>query len=489
MFSRTEPPAIDSVLVVDDSATQRRIAVALCRDLGVRTAHEAGNGQEALALLAALPVSPALLIIDLEMPTMDGLELLGALRERKIEAPIIVASSCELALVHSVENLARTLGLRILGAVQKPLTAERLAGLLRGDVGPRTGVKIAASDPIDPDALRTAIERSELAVHYQPQIDIDTGYVRGVEALARWQHPTLGNVSPDRFIPVAEQHGLIQQLTLQVMNRALFQEALWRAQGMELRLAVNLSPVLLDHLELVEEISGLLRCHGIEPNRVILEITESSLLRDLAVALSVLTRLRLRGFGLSLDDYGTGFSSMQQLARIPFTELKIDRAFVHGAHEQESLRVMLRSALDLAGQLKIDAVAEGVESMEDWRLLREFGCTYAQGWLLAEPMPAEKFEDWLKEHLARRPALLEKGHPSPSEDQSIADTAPYRTLRESAPSEPDPESRTRTDHDPYDTADARKMRRPKRRRTLDDMRALSEQIKAARPRAPKEPER
>jgi EAL domain-containing protein (putative c-di-GMP-specific phosphodiesterase class I) len=132
-------------------------------------------------------------------------------------------------------------------------------------------------------------------------------------------------------------------------------------------------------------------------------------MRELSVALSVLTRLRLRGFGLSLDDYGTGFSSMQQLARIPFTELKIDRSFVHGVHQRESVQVMLRSALEMAKRLGLNTVAEGVESVEDWWLLQEYGCTFVQGWLMAKAMPAEAVQDWVIAHDKRKHELRPQG--------------------------------------------------------------------------------
>lgn len=404
---------IDSVLIVDDSAVQRQLAAAFCRELGVAHVHEASNGQEALAVLDALAPPPALLVVDLEMPTMDGLELLRHLGERDLAAPIIVASSRERALVHSVESLGAALGLRILGALQKPLTLEMLRGVLRSD-GERTieAKHLEAGAAIDPEELRAGIERGEILVHYHPQVELATGYVRGLEALARWQHPARGILMPSAFIPIAEQHGLIHALTMKVMSQAMVETALWNAEGIDLSVAINLSPVLLDRVALVEEISGLQDSHGIAADHVVLEITESSLVRELGIALSVLSRLRLRHFGLSLDDYGTGFSSIQQLARIPFTELKIDRSFVHHAHERESLQVILRSALEMASKLGLQTVAEGVESLEDWRFLQEAGCTFAQGFLLAKPMPGSQLKDWLKNHLARRDQLRVKERPA-----------------------------------------------------------------------------
>ncbi len=403
-------PAIRSVLIVDDSPAQRAYAMALCRELGIGEVREASNGLEALALLASLPAPPDLLIIDLEMPTMDGPELLTRLRERGVESPIIVASSRERSLLHSVQDMGNTMGLCLIGGLQKPLRLESLSGILRNWDSVADRRKLAAHAlPIDPEALRSGIDRGEIVVHYQPQIAVNTGNVHGVEALARWNHPTLGLIQPDHFIPMAEEHGLIHKLTLQVMNEALLQAATWNAHGLDLSVAINLSPMLLESPSLLQEISGLQQCYGLRAEQVVLEITETSLLRDLSVALAVLTRLRLRGFGLSLDDYGTGFSSMQQLARIPFTELKIDRSFVHGVHERESVQVMLRSALEMAMRLGLNTVAEGVESLQDWWLLQEYGCMYVQGWLLSKAMPAAEIMNWIQSHEGRKPQLRPQG--------------------------------------------------------------------------------
>jgi EAL domain-containing protein (putative c-di-GMP-specific phosphodiesterase class I)/DNA-binding NarL/FixJ family response regulator len=406
MSSSNGLQSIDSVLIVDDSGVQRGIGAALCRELRIPRVHEAADGREALALLDTLPAPPALLIIDLEMPTMDGPELLSALGGRGTRSPIILASSRERSLMNSVQDMGTALGLRIVGGLQKPLTLASLAALLQN----KLHATIENQGPtqrraVDPESLRAALGRGDITVHYHPQVEIDTGRVRGVEALARWHDAEQGWIAPDAFIPVAEQHGLIRDLTLQVMDAAMRQTALWNRHGLDLSIAINVSPILLERGELVQEISDLQQQHGLRADQIVLEVTESSLLRDLAIALGVLTRLRLRGFRLSLDDYGTGFSSMQQLARIPFTELKIDRAFVHGAHERDSLQVILRSALEMASQLGIETVAEGVENLQDWRLLRQYGCKLAQGWLLAKAMPGSELEGWLAALQRRRPEL------------------------------------------------------------------------------------
>ena len=394
---------VTSLLVVDDSAVQREHTVSLCRALGVQLIYEARSGQEALDLFAMLVLRPDLLIVDLEMPGMDGIELIQKLHQRGIMVPLIVASGRETALIQSVEALASSLGLPVLGGLQKPLC---MPDVLRafdrlGHVAEAARSGSVHFDPetlIDAERLSRAIADGEITVHYQPKVDMRTGIVRGVEALARWHQAEGIVVRPDRFVALAEREGLIHELTLAVMAQALAQAAEWNARGLRLSMAINLSPHLLDRPSLVEEILALVTRHDLSPEQIVLEITETSVVGYLGAALGVLARLRLKGFGLSIDDYGTGFSSMQQLARIPFTELKVDRSFVHGAHQRSNLRVILRSALDMARQLNLVTVAEGIELIGDWRLLQEFGCSIGQGYLIARPMPASQFPVWLKRH-------------------------------------------------------------------------------------------
>jgi EAL domain-containing protein (putative c-di-GMP-specific phosphodiesterase class I) len=233
-----------------------------------------------------------------------------------------------------------------------------------------------------------------------------------VEALARWRHHAQCRVPPDRFIPLAETSDLIHPLTIAVMNQAMLQTAAWKARGLHLSLALNLSPYLLDRSDIAHEIASLQQAHGVAADQIVLEVTESSVVVRPTVALGVLTRLRLRGFGLSIDDYGTGFASMQRLARIPFTELKIDRTFVHGAHVRKDLQVILGSALAMANELGLTTVAEGVETMQDWRLLQELGCALGQGWLIAKAMPGAEIAAWFKKHRARTEALRAMNAPS-----------------------------------------------------------------------------
>ena len=402
--------AIGSLLIVDDNIVQRLQVVALCRELGVEMIYEAASGAEALELLSLLVLPPDMMVVDLEMPVMDGVELIELLSERGISIPLIVASSREVVLINTVETMARNLGIPVVAGIRKPLRRESLAaafdGWDRGQADPGvvdSGIPFAVIPPHD---LAAAIDSGAIRVHYQPKVDMTKGVVCGMEALARWTHPTLGEIRPDRFIDLAEREGMIHALTMSVLGQAFGEAGRWNAAGLRLSMAVNLSPRLLADPALVRELSALLEAHGLEARQVVLEITESSVVDCMGVALGVLARLRLKGFGLSIDDYGTGFSSMQQLARIPFSELKIDRAFVRGANQRNNLRVILKSALDMARQLGLVTVAEGIETLADWQLVRDFGCGVGQGFLVAPAMPAEMVPDWINRH---EPRLLQLG--------------------------------------------------------------------------------
>ena len=205
--------------------------------------------------------------------------------------------------------------------------------------------------------------------------------------------------APARFIALAEQNGLIERITLLVLDAVLRDLCTWRGRDFHPTVAINVSAALLADRAFVNELIGRVDAAGIAPGSLIVEITESALLGDLAASLGALGRLRLKGCGLSIDDYGTGFSSMQQLARLPFTELKIDRSFVRHAHEKWQLRTILGCAISMARRLSVTTVAEGIESREELELLRAFGCDYAQGYLIAEPMCAASLISWVqREH-------------------------------------------------------------------------------------------
>lgn len=246
--------------------------------------------------------------------------------------------------------------------------------------------------------LRQAIQNDELEVYYQPQARIQDRGVVGVEALLRWQHPVYGFVPPDEFIPMAEHTGLIRPLTLYVLRKAMEQCQEWRSRGFGLRLAVNLSVRSLFDLAFPMDVARLLKETGFAPSDLTLEITETSIMADTGRMLGELKRLHSLRVALSIDDFGTGYSSLSYLSRLPVSEIKIDKSFVMHMQDDENDAVIVQSVIDLARNLDLQVVAEGIEDAETWDLLLHMGCDIAQGYYLGRPMPAARFEHWLNEN-------------------------------------------------------------------------------------------
>ena len=244
--------------------------------------------------------------------------------------------------------------------------------------------------------LRAALQNGEIEVHVQPQGRLSDGQVVGVEALARWRHPELGNVSPDEFIPIAERSGLIGPLTTYVLDSSLAACAEWRARGHDIGVAVNLSTRSLHDADLVEEVDRLLRRHGVPAHRLTLEVTEGSVMADPARAVALLHRLRDLGVRLSVDDFGTGYSSLSYLKRLPVQEVKIDRSFITSLREGSEDVAIVRAIVDLGRHLRLEVVAEGIEDQETWDLLASMGCDLGQGWHLGRPMPGAELQPWLR---------------------------------------------------------------------------------------------
>ncbi|MBI3803276.1 MAG: EAL domain-containing protein [Nitrospirae bacterium] len=244
--------------------------------------------------------------------------------------------------------------------------------------------------------LRQAIDHDELVLYYQPKIDLRTGRIIGAEALVRWEHPRHGRIAPDQFIGPAEQTGLIKPLTQWVLNQALRQGRMWGEIGFRIPMAVNLSARnLLEH-RLPEAIEQLLQQYGTAPEWLQLEITESAILAEPARVLENATALDRIGTGLSIDDFGTGYSSLAYLKKLPVDEIKIDKSFIIGMKENRDDEVIVRSTIDLAHNLGLKIVAEGVETKETWDQLVALGCDAAQGYYMARPLAPDLFIDWLK---------------------------------------------------------------------------------------------
>ncbi|UTW45262.1 EAL domain-containing protein [bacterium SCSIO 12696] len=259
--------------------------------------------------------------------------------------------------------------------------------------------------------LRHAIANDQLELHYQPKLDISNGLEQAkptqVESLVRWIHPEHGFVGPDQFIPAAEQSGLITELTAWVINKALWQSQQWQQQGIDLKVAVNISAADLLSGKLIDIVPERLQAHDIEPNKLVLEVTESAVVEDPQKAIDLLNRLRAMGIELSVDDYGTGYSSLGQLKQLPVHELKIDREFIQEITQNNSDAIIVRSTINLGHRMGMHVTAEGIEDQESLQLLEQFGCDFAQGYFISKPLPAKELERWWQKNYATDSAVEE----------------------------------------------------------------------------------
>lgn len=387
-----------AILVVEDSVVQREHLVHLLQGMAPNTVLQAGNGREALDLIRFGSASVDIVICDLEMPEMDGLEFMRHLADVHPLVHLIVASSKDRSVLESVETVARAHGLELTGIIRKPVSAARMRHLLSRCGCRRSGRKSETiRQDMRADEIRQGLQAGEFHPVFQPKVRIATGRTVGVEALARWQHPTRGTLAPASFLEGIEELGLIDALTWRMIDRSAAGCAMWRKAGLRISVAVNLSLAGLGDAALADQLTERIQAHGLPPHHVVFEITERTAMSDVPMTLENLTRLRMKGFRLSIDDYGTGYSSLQQLARIPFSELKIDRSFVHGAAQRETLRVILKSSIEMAHKLRLHATAEGVETEEDWDVVTRLGCDFAQGYFIAEPMDAAELLRWTKQ--------------------------------------------------------------------------------------------
>jgi EAL domain-containing protein (putative c-di-GMP-specific phosphodiesterase class I) len=287
--------------------------------------------------------------------------------------------------------------LQVLGVLEKPATPAKISELLDSLDQIRQEGTMMLVDGFGLAELKQAIDTEELDTYFQPKVEISSGKVVGVEALVRWNHPVKGLIKPDSFISMAEENGLIGDLTDVVFKKAIAYAVRLKAIDQDLNIAINLSVDALTNLEWPDHISNLIEQSGLEPSSISFEITESRLMENKSVALDILSRLSLKRFNLSIDDFGTGYSSMEQLQRIPFSEFKIDRAFVNGAAREPSARAILESSVLLAKKLDMKVVAEGVEDQQDWDLVAEVGCDQAQGYYVSRPLPFIQLIKWLEE--------------------------------------------------------------------------------------------
>jgi EAL domain-containing protein (putative c-di-GMP-specific phosphodiesterase class I)/CheY-like chemotaxis protein len=393
-------------LVIEDHGFQRNIIAHVLTLSGATEVEEAPNGAAAVAMIDETADPFDILVCDLNMPDMDGLEFLRHMGERRCPSSVIIASSLDGAIIRSVEIMGRTYGVRLLGAIEKPFTQSKLIPLLLRHFGQQRVLPRPQVEPMPLAEIEKGLEQHQFVPFFQPKVDMRQRKLAGVEVLMRWRHPERGVIPPGAFISVMEINDLITRGTYEILDSALAACRQWGALGHAIPLAINMSVESLSDMSLPEQLDTRVRAADWDPDLITIEVTESTAMTDLGRCLETLARLRMKGFGLSIDDYGTGFSSMQQLTRVPFSELKVDQTFVTGSAREPVLQALLESSVNMGRRLGLKTVAEGVESEEDWEVVDRVGCDVAQGYFIGRPMPAADliawYEDWL-EHDAGSP--------------------------------------------------------------------------------------
>ncbi|KXW57978.1 EAL domain-containing response regulator [Ferrovum myxofaciens] len=382
-------------LVVEDDDFQRRMVVTMLHSLGAAEVREAGNGRQALEMLHAVHTRPVdIVLCDMDMPEMDGMAFLRHLGQENNAAAVIILSMLDRVLLVSVEKMSEAYGVKLLGAVEKPLTRVQLEALiLRYERGSRAQRPHGTVQVFTLEEIRQGMKAKQFEPYFQPKVDMKTGRLMGAEALARWIHPEYGVITPYAFIPLLEKAKEMDELTFMMLEKSVAACRSLQDKGHSLVISINLSLTSLTDITLADRITQGVLDAGVDPRAIVLEITESAAMTDVAHALENLARLRMHGFGLSIDDFGTGYSSMQQLMRIAFSELKIDQSFVKDIASNESLRIVVESSIGMARKLRVKSVAEGVETQQDWEILKTLNCDIAQGYFIAKPMNLDAFMD------------------------------------------------------------------------------------------------
>ena len=255
------------------------------------------------------------------------------------------------------------------------------------------------------DGFERALSENKLRMLYQPKVSLRDGRLTRVEALVRWEDEEHGPVSPSRFVPLAERHGLIDPLTEWGLRTTLRQWRRWREQGLDTKLAFNISAVSLQRLDFPDLVERMCRGLDVPTDRLVLELTEGAT-QPLVKLMDALTRFRIKGIGLAIDDFGTGYSSLSQLRQLPFTEVKIDRSFIAEVATARDSRLIVRTVVELAHGLGLIATGEGVETVEQLRVLAELGCDVAQGYLVSPPIEPDELQAWKEEFARRWPSLI-----------------------------------------------------------------------------------
>ena len=413
------------VLIIDDDEFTLDIAEMLLRQLGVGHIVRAEDGSVGLVKLEHATTPYDIVLCDLQMDGMDGIEVLRHLGDVERAPALIFLSGADERMLSSVSALGRKYGLNVLAALRKPLSVDALGHALHRfePAAARTGERVPRqvnTELLTPEQIRHGLIDDAVTVHLHPKVGLSAGEPIGLECLLRWRDPVRGIVPPSAVLSVAEAHGLLHEITLQVFQLAVTTLAELLREAHDVTISVNLSISDLSILELPDRLSRMATEAGVQTHRITLEIAEHPALLAASVEQDVITRLALRGFSLSLDDFGTGYASLQSLSNLPVKELKVHRAFVTGATQRPVSLAILQSSVELGHQLGLRVVAKGVETAEDLTLVRRLNCDAMQGDAIARPMSPEMLRPWLNARAITLPERRTSGPVVPITGRALA---------------------------------------------------------------------
>jgi EAL domain-containing protein (putative c-di-GMP-specific phosphodiesterase class I) len=396
------------LLVIDDDPGVRQVLMSLGRAAGFDVTGCEGD----LTLDACLERAADLIILDLVMPVVDGVQVIERLALTHSAARLVLVSGQDRRVLASASRLATAHGLKVAAIFTKPFTTADLRSCLSEQKKAISSGTTARLRRIPPDIRAARIEQAlrahEIVLHYQPQVSVHTLEWLGVEALVRWQHPEFGLLAPDTFVPIVERNPQLMREFSHYIIRTAFHELLppGAVGGFAGRIAMNVSANVLAETEFPAQLVAMAAEAGLDHERIVLEVTETTLPTEPVKALAIQTRLRMRGVSLAIDDFGTGHSSLERLHTFPMDELKIDLNFVRESTTDPEARAIVNNSIALARDLRVRCVAEGVESVESLRLLAKLSCGYAQGYFIARPMPAGELGRWAAQWAQRRAEIL-----------------------------------------------------------------------------------
>ena len=385
-------------LVAEGDPGTRSSLCEVLGQLGAANITEITDGYMALRCFKE-PSAPTVdvAILDIALAGMDALELIRSLAVMHCQAGVIIVGALQNNLLFSIETMAQAYGLELLGTLGKPVNAQALRELVR-HYRPAPAPSTRANGPTFTfGQVGVGLQERQFEPFFQPKIALETGHVKGLEVYARWIHPEHGVLGPSAFIDALEENSRIDFLDWCMIEKSVQYCRSFQDQGLPVEVSINVAPETLAHPAFIEQITACALRHRVAPMYLTFEMPESSVLTNDPSFLERLVRLRMIGYGLAIDDYGTGRSNLQLLARVPFTELKIDRSFVDGASRRRALGTVLSSCLGLAKSLDRESCAVGVETKQDWDFLQSLGCTFAQGYHIARPMKADAFAGWLED--------------------------------------------------------------------------------------------